>query len=274
MSRNLARTGAAVGILATLAVGTTAAMAGTPVDDAEKVTGCLVTSGTNVGKLVALKPGLAPLRACTANEQQTRVSGGDLTSFRAGPGLANTSTSQYLGLTGSGDVSVELQPSYRLPQQCPADSGARWTGTAWVCATPRTAEPRPIQFTAGRYLDGASTTVGNDWATVGSFDVPAGSWEFSSRVSYLDSTGDVSVMHCRLDVTGKTYVDEIQMNDVDITQTGELTLSAFHTSATPFRAATVCRDSPDGSSAHETGMRWETVRMHARPSQPVVDVSP
>ena len=47
-------------------------------------TGCLKTTGTGAGTIVAVQEGNAPRRACTATEKAISVSGGDITSIAAG----------------------------------------------------------------------------------------------------------------------------------------------------------------------------------------------
>jgi hypothetical protein len=273
-----------LGVLSTagalLFAGTQIVAASTTADPDTTFTGCLAGTGGSAGKLVALKKGFSPLQPCGDNEEEMRVSGGDLTSFVAGPGLRNTSAKQSYGITTSGGASVELAPSYRLPQNCASNDGTKWSAGQWTCAPPppaAPAPPRPLQYNTGKtdWDSMGQQIVGNDWSTVGSFTVPAGSWELSGRIQYEDYHNDENgFIACRVDVTNKTYIDYAEEGgDLSAWTDSTMTLAAFHTSSQPFTVAVICRDSWDGTSEHESGMHWATLRVHAVPSQPVIKVS-
>jgi hypothetical protein len=279
--RRLLAVAASVSAAAAVFAGVNVVHAASAPDASSSYTGCLRTQGDNVGKLFAVKAGSNPGRPCTADESVLVIAGGDLTSFRVGTGLKDTSPEKYLGTTPKGSVSVELAPSYRLPQGCETSGTPTWNGSTWVCMAPEPEPeaPRPIRyFDLHHHADGhdhpaGMPPVGNNWANIGHFEVPAGSWEFLARVQYWDTlTGDASSIYCRLDVTGKTGIDWLHEHESESIST--LTLSAFHTASSPFTVAVACKDSVDGSSAKEAGMLWETVRIHARPTLPAVNVGP
>ena len=85
-------------------------------------TGCL---GHTSGSIYDVKQGSAPLATCTAKDKQIRLSAGDITSVTAGTGLTGGAT--------KGAATVALDPSYALPQGCPADSSPTRSDTGWAC---------------------------------------------------------------------------------------------------------------------------------------------
>lgn len=121
LPRSLTAAVAAVVVIAGLGMG--AALA---VDDPGAVTytGCLNPSS---GTLSNLAVGSAPVKKCSANEQTVTFGGGDITGVAAGTGLT--------GGAAAGAATLDLAPSYRLPQNCAApDVVAKWSGTSWDCA--------------------------------------------------------------------------------------------------------------------------------------------
>jgi hypothetical protein len=263
----------AAAALSALAVGGAHTVyAATTTDPGATYTGCLRTQGDNVGKLFAVKAGSNPGRPCTTEERPLMLSGGDLTSFRAGTGLTDTSPEKYLGTTPKGAVNVELAPSYRLPQNCQDGGSPVWKAGAWDCAAP-VQTPRPIEYVEAHNSQESLQSIGNDWANVATVNVPAGSWRLTSLLNYVDKYSvDHLHLECRLDVTGKTFRDHALIGGGDGLG-AVLPLAAFHTSATPFTASLVCRDSLWGEDASETGIVWSRVRIDVIPSAPVVHVS-
>jgi hypothetical protein len=248
-------------VLAALAAVVPAMVAAHHEEQPAAYTGCL----SDDGKLVAFAAGNSPKRACTSSERSVHLSGGDITSIQAGPGVRIAS--DPLGLSdNSGPVRIELGQRYRLPNECESGQTPVWAGTAWSCTTPPVG-PKAIE----RFVKTSRQVVGNDWATVGSVEVPAGSWELFGRVHVDDGDNDEkSFIDCRLDVTGKPGIDNVTMATADGTAYVDsfdtlVTLASFHTSSQPFVAAVVCRDSYYGNSSGETGMYWDAVRIHAVP---------
>ena len=86
-------------------------------------TGCLKDGGT----IVKVQQGNEPKSNCADNESEIHISGGDITGITAGTGLSGG------GLTG--ETSLQLATSYRLPQACTNTAIPRWTGAAWACGT-------------------------------------------------------------------------------------------------------------------------------------------
>ena len=93
----------------------------------------------NADKLGGLAPSAFQLRvshSCTAsNAIQAIASDGTVSCQPTGTGTV-TGVSADTGLTGggsSGNISLALDPNYRLPQGCSSNQLAKWTGTAWGC---------------------------------------------------------------------------------------------------------------------------------------------
>lgn len=71
-------------------------------------------------------------------------------SSGSGEGSTVTGITAGTGLTGggtSGDVTLSLGMSYRLPQACVIDQAPKWNGSAWTCAP-----DNDVQYSAGTGL--------------------------------------------------------------------------------------------------------------------------
>jgi len=86
-------------------------------------TGCL---NPNSGSVTKLKIGSAPLLACQNPDVVVMFSAGDITKISVTGGLT--------GGGDNGDITIGLDPKYALPQSCPTNYIAKWSGTAWTCA--------------------------------------------------------------------------------------------------------------------------------------------
>lgn len=133
--------GAAVAVVAAAVGGTAvAALSGS----VKSYTGCLVTGS---GNLTKVNEGDSPLGgACSTGSVPIRLSGGDITGISVGPGLK--------GGGDNGDVSIQLDSKFSLPQACDAGQLPKWNGTAWDCGS-------ETKYTAGTglSLDGTEFSV-------------------------------------------------------------------------------------------------------------------
>ena len=132
----------------------TLALAGHQGADVAEYTGCL-NSGGSISNLAV---GPQPKSACASSQSQVHLSGGDITKVAGSGGLQ--------GGAENGAASLELAPSYKLPQACANGELAKWNGSAWGCAS-----------------DANTTYNGDDFATSGQ-SCPSG-----KMVTGIDSSG-------------------------------------------------------------------------------------
>jgi hypothetical protein len=220
-------------------------------------TGCLAIDGSNKGKLFAVATGFTPTRDCASTEKQVRLSSGDITSVAGGQAVKITSTE--LGLPDTnGSVSLDLAPSYKLPQSCLEGQLLRKAaGVAWACQAP----DKPLGGAQLGYVGTARRQIGDDWSVLGDgLDLPAGSYAITAKAMIdRDSGGDLYRAFCRLDATGSPGLDHSDVF-IDEYDNGSLpvVLVAAVTKTSPFRVSVVCKDYGDG-------ITWHDLRLLATP---------
>jgi hypothetical protein len=94
-------------------------------DTGDTLTGCINPGG----ELKHVAVGNTPDKPCAKNETLVRLGNGDITAV-------NTPTAGGLsGGSDSGEATLSIQPSFRLPQGCHAPNVvAKWLSGAWACA--------------------------------------------------------------------------------------------------------------------------------------------
>ena len=258
----------AMAALVTLGSAGSIAAAVTP-DTEPSYTGCLRTSGDSAGRTYAIAPGSSPLRACASNEQQFRISGGDVTSVNAGTGLRMTSGGG-LGITDDqGNTTVDLGPGYRLPQGCKSgDTVSKSAGSTWECSTPKVL---PAAMMSQQIAPNGSAIVGNTWSYLGkTIPLAPGKYTFVATVNIVkvtpSDTGMV-VAECRVDVGSQTYLAYANSEVGDWGYDGDgrlsISLSGAVDNAAGAKLGVACEDG-------NVDMLWRSVQVTATPVSSIV----
>ena len=224
-------------------------------------TGCL----NGNGKFERLQQGSTPKQPCEDNQQVVHLSGGDLTGVVAGAGvkqMANYGGDVLTDVDGTGMVGLELEQSYRLPQNCSAQQLPQWSNGSWTCTNKPAPAPTGPQGKTFVGIKGGPGVVGNSWSTVGSLTVPAGSYEINAKVNIADAPVEEDVVqgHCRLDATGSQWLDAAWVSATDddgFVEATQIALMSAITKAESFNIAVLCQDSD------LTDTRWDTLRIVA-----------
>jgi hypothetical protein len=143
----------------------------------------LACAGTQIAKWSAGAWG------CAADE--TGAGGGDITAVSAGTGLSGGGT--------SGDVTLDVASSYRLPQTCANGQIAEWNGVAWACGNDDVGEGGGGGDITG-VTAGTGLTGGGDTGDV-TLNVAFAGSGVADTVSRSDHT------HSGADITSGTVAD-------------------------------------------------------------------
>jgi hypothetical protein len=157
-------------------VGTAAAG---PAGAVKTFTGCLVTGD---GVIIKVKEGDSPKSACTSGQTLARLSGGDITKISVTGGLTLTNGGE------SGDVEINLDAKYSLPQGCADGRIAEWdTGPdpdRWICGV-----DSDTTYTAGTGLDLSNA---NQFSIESGYRIPGKSCTTAGEFSKgFDSNGAI-----------------------------------------------------------------------------------
>jgi hypothetical protein len=125
--------GLAVVLVAAVAGGVAA---GHVASDVKGYTACVSKDGA----IIKVKEGNAPSSPCSGGQAQVHFSGGDITSVTVGDGL--------IGGGINGAVSIGLDASFTLPQDCVAGEIVERTASGWACG-----DDDDTTYTAGVGLD-------------------------------------------------------------------------------------------------------------------------
>jgi len=136
-----------VGVVAAAALVLSAAnaLAVFPDDHVASYAACLSTAGSAAGTFSRVALGDAPASPCGSNQMLVHLSGGDITSVIAGPGLS--------GGGSNGSTTLSLAAGQALPQTCSSGQIPEWNGTGWSCGV-----DNDTIYSNGTGLDLAGTT--------------------------------------------------------------------------------------------------------------------
>jgi hypothetical protein len=136
-----------VGVAAVTALALSAAnvLAVFPDDHVATYSGCLNTGGAAAGTFSRVGVGEEPSSPCGSNQMLVHLSGGDITSVIAGPGLSGGGT--------NGATTLSLAAGQALPQTCVSGQIPEWNGTSWSCG-----DDNDTTYSNGTGLDLSGTT--------------------------------------------------------------------------------------------------------------------
>jgi hypothetical protein len=121
------------------------ALAVFPDDHVASYAACLSTAGSAAGTFSRVAVGDAPASPCGSNQMLVHLSGGDITSVIAGPGLS--------GGGSNGSATLSLAAGQALPQTCSSGQIPEWNGTGWSCG-----DDNDTTYSNGTGLDLLGTT--------------------------------------------------------------------------------------------------------------------
>jgi hypothetical protein len=137
------RLGIVLGAIVLVAAGAALAYGATRVSTPGiTLTGCLQRDGD----LQDLAVGTSPRRKCGKRETEVSVGNGDITAVSAGTGIQ--------GGAESGEATVAIAPSFRLPQSCASGQTLTISGTGWSCADRQTLTTQQIPAGDSRCANG------------------------------------------------------------------------------------------------------------------------
>jgi hypothetical protein len=137
------RLGIVLGAIVLVAAGAAIAYGATRVSTpGVTLTGCLQRNGD----LQDLAVGASPRHTCGKRETQVSIGNGDITAVSAGTGIQ--------GGADSGEATVGIAPSFRLPQSCSGGQTITISGNAWTCADRQTLTAQQIPAGDSRCANG------------------------------------------------------------------------------------------------------------------------
>jgi hypothetical protein len=137
------RLGVVLGAIVLVAAGAALAYGATRVSTpGVTLTGCLQRDGD----LQDVAVGASPRHRCGKRETEVSIGNGDITAVSAGTGIQ--------GGADSGEASVAVAPSFRLPQACASGQTITISGNAWSCADRQTLTAQQIPAGDSRCANG------------------------------------------------------------------------------------------------------------------------